>query len=132
MSQNPNMYMFFFPGIKGLKSSSPSLMFDAMIYAPASPKHSPKSFPILVKLCSSTSVSNSHPFFLDFMNFRHLISLFFQCFLSDFFFASSSKTPMMSSESLHSFIGFFEMILILSSIHSIGVTTRFYVSLLNK
>jgi len=46
------------PGIKGLKSSSPSiLIFDAIIYAPAIPKHKLSRFPILVKLVSIISVS---------------------------------------------------------------------------
>jgi len=59
MSQKPNMFIFLFPGINGLKSSpDPSrFRFVAIIYAPASPKQSPSNQPIFVKLVSKISVS---------------------------------------------------------------------------
>lgn len=122
MSQNPKIFMFLLPGINGLKSSPvPSrFKFVAIICAPASPKQSPRSLPIFVKLVSKISVSYvALCFFFLFLDF------------SCFFYNSSSKIPIPSlGSSLQSFIGFFWIILILSIIHSIGVTTKLDVSLL--
>lgn len=114
ISQNPNIAMIFCPESIGFKSP-PDLMFEAIIFAPASPYPKASRNPIR-EIVSSSLLVSSWSFYLTFLLFL----------LSKFIKPAFSKSPFAAAR------GSLAITLTFSIILSIGLRTNFSASLVKN